>query len=560
MKKPITFHISYILLCVFLCCTHISSAQVTETDSLSVEKMHAEADEFLRSKPNIALERYNECMALIDSIFLTQPKDKSYYTLKKALMLDEVSYCYSLQRDYVASLESAQEALLLKESIGETYTLSNSYRRMGTILMFEKDLDKAQEYFDKAFELSQRYENSEQQAFTLVDFGRMLRRREELKQNEALEEMQPAEDQMVKAIRFTDSIQNKKVSLYANRTYANFLLSVRSDYQKALEYAKKALALSEELGYVSSQEIYSYMQGAIYRKLKQPKKALPYLKKAVDLSVALKKENTIARRYLGLSNCYLDMGDYENAFPYYRLYKNHQIKRLNIKNAREIARKDAAFTYARQKSLDSLQFVAQNAAKEKEIKQKAKTQFWSIITVLIVFILIGIITYLTLKKRAIEAEAEALRQNQRNMQLKEAVSEKTNEILTLVDENITYQRQKSQLTDNLKKLANRESDITLKSILVDLKTAGIDDSKFEMVRDNINEMSYDFKRKLRKSHPELSKTDMEISSFIRMGLSRKEIANLRNTTIYATKSSRYRLKKKLGLSTEDSLEAYLKNL
>ena len=65
---------------------------------------------------------------------------------------------------------------------------------------------------------------------------------------------------------------------------------------------------------------------------------------------------------------------------------------------------------------------------------------------------------------------------------------------------------------------------------------------------------------IKSLHPNLSKTDTEICSLIRIGLSRKEVANLRNTSLDAVKTARFRLKKKLNLSAEEALDDYINTL
>ncbi|MEM9076345.1 MAG: tetratricopeptide repeat protein [Bacteroidota bacterium] len=427
-------------------------------------------------------------------------------------------------------------------------------------MMYEDYYEKADVYFSKAYALSIEHQNPAISGKLLVDKARLLRDLGAKNKEKRDEIMQKAENQYKVAITFADSLGYKSCIAYAYERYGSFVSGARRNEEKALQLVSKALGLYQELDDKYWIEACYNRIGSIYRHSDQPEEAILYFRKALELATELEKENTLHLRYLGLSNSYKDIKDYKNALTYYTTHKLLLVKRMNLKNARKIAQKDAAFTYEKQKAIDSLRFVQQKNEAEKAIKRKADLRFWAISVLLVLFVLIAIITYLAIKKRTIEAEAEALSQHEKNTVLTMEVSQQKQEILALVDENITHQRQKAQLKQNLEKLAKREEGVTLKSILIDLKTNGIDDSKLNMVKDNINEITYDFKRKIRKKHPELSKTDIEICSFIKLGLSRKEIANLRNTSIYAIKSSRYRLKKKIGLSKEENLMNYLDSI
>lgn len=72
------------------------------------------------------------------------------------------------------------------------------------------------------------------------------------------------------------------------------------------------------------------------------------------------------------------------------------------------------------------------------------------------------------------------------------------------------------------------------------------------------DLAYDnFTQKLRQAHPELTESDLRICCYLRMGLSSKEIAPLLNISYRSVEMSRYRLRKKMGLTRETNLTDYL---
>ena len=67
----------------------------------------------------------------------------------------------------------------------------------------------------------------------------------------------------------------------------------------------------------------------------------------------------------------------------------------------------------------------------------------------------------------------------------------------------------------------------------------------------------DFVVKLKEKHPAISGNELKLCAYLRMNLSTKEIAQLMNISVRGVEISRYRLRKKLNLSTETSLFDFL---
>jgi len=70
-------------------------------------------------------------------------------------------------------------------------------------------------------------------------------------------------------------------------------------------------------------------------------------------------------------------------------------------------------------------------------------------------------------------------------------------------------------------------------------------------------MHKDFSKNLIEAYPSITPTEIKLCSFIRLGMSNKEIAALLNQTPNSIKVSRYRIRKKLGLVRSTNFETYL---
>ncbi|MBK8554320.1 MAG: hypothetical protein IPL65_00460 [Lewinellaceae bacterium] len=72
-----------------------------------------------------------------------------------------------------------------------------------------------------------------------------------------------------------------------------------------------------------------------------------------------------------------------------------------------------------------------------------------------------------------------------------------------------------------------------------------------------NQMHQDFVHELQQRYPGISTNDVRLSCFIRMGFSNPEIASILNVTINGVEQSKYRLKKKMGLDKDASLNEFI---
>lgn len=75
-----------------------------------------------------------------------------------------------------------------------------------------------------------------------------------------------------------------------------------------------------------------------------------------------------------------------------------------------------------------------------------------------------------------------------------------------------------------------------------------------------NESQQRFLEMLLKKHPNLSRTDIDLCVFIKMNLSNKEIAALKNTSDNAINVAKNRLRKKLDVNTNGDIFSYLISL
>jgi AraC family chitin signaling transcriptional activator len=120
----------------------------------------------------------------------------------------------------------------------------------------------------------------------------------------------------------------------------------------------------------------------------------------------------------------------------------------------------------------------------------------------------------------------------------------------------------SEMIDSIQSILDNESDINqLKSqIKKSIKINAINKNEWQSFEKNLMQSHEDFVHKLAHKYPQLTSKDIKLCIYLKMNLSSKEIAPLMNISFRGVELHRYRLRKKLELSQEESLSKFMINL
>ncbi|MEM1002865.1 MAG: tetratricopeptide repeat protein, partial [Bacteroidota bacterium] len=400
------------------------------------------------------------------------------------------------RQNYLESLRYYNQALDLyrdmEDNIWEAYTLNDIANSY-----FDLDsLDQAETYYKKALSIAENYELLDIQAFVWSNLGAIYTKKGELK---------IAREEINRALVFN------KNQYDINNILSNYIafieLELKSKNRRAaLNYANKGLALADSIKSMDSKSKFILFRSEIYGERGNYRRAYEDLNRYVVLNDSLTKVNN-----------------------------SKQIDELKIIYETEQKEKEL--------------IIQQNEIKLlKERQQRAEIQKWFIIITLL-----GIMAFTI-------AVIYGLRQKMKRNRL----------IREQLDKSLGFKEK--ELTTHALHLAHKnEILLDLKKQLKELKTKGTNTYQYQKIINNINldinndnnwqqfrsyfeEVHKDFNSKILKTYPEVSNNDLRLMSLLKMNLSSKEIANILNISIEGVKKARYRLRKKLNLSTEESLQ------
>ena len=266
-------------------------------------------------------------------------------------------------------------------------------------------------------------------------------------------------------------------------------------------------------------------------------------------------------------------GDINKAFIYEQ--KRMQLKD-SLHNRKEIAivqSNSQLSDYASEQLIHQLQI--EKAEHEKD-KQLARLRLWIIILMTLGAILTPFSFYYYYKQRLRLQAERSERHNTNRLLTEEKVKTNEQEKRLL---GIELENKKKDLADMAISLSQKQEWATelnqhlliiesskgnkrsreLIKLKDNVRSQIYVNKQTDLLRENIDALCTEYYEKLREEFPSLTKTEIKLCSFIRLKLSIAQIAHLQHIDTASVVVGRYRLKKKLGLGTDENLDKFLQS-
>jgi ligand-binding sensor domain-containing protein/DNA-binding CsgD family transcriptional regulator len=136
-------------------------------------------------------------------------------------------------------------------------------------------------------------------------------------------------------------------------------------------------------------------------------------------------------------------------------------------------------------------------------------------------------------------------------------SELASSAMHLVKKGELLTKIKSELTQVMKGIEDPQATTELKKMIRSLSEDDNMDKEWENFTRHFDKVHSDFVVELKEKHPTITPNELKLCAYLRMNLSTKEIARLMNISVRGVEISRYRLRKKMAISSETNLFDYL---
>ncbi|MDO6801427.1 tetratricopeptide repeat protein [Wenyingzhuangia sp. 1_MG-2023] len=506
------------------------------------------ADQIKFINPKKSIEEYQKFYELS-----LQKKD----TIKAIKALIGIGFVYSHNVNYSKSYDYYWKALLLAENTNKDDSKSKIYQGLGWLYSYFNKEEEALKYINKSLELSKQLVAKKKFPIART-FGGYFALTNFYRKNNNYEMYQKYLDS---CFQIKNQTQETKINYYLE-TELGYKLTHEKKYAQAIEKLKRAKKYYEEKNDTSETYIVivDYLLGEVYQKTGDYDKSInAYLN---SLTISKKLHCHADYRIMscdGLVEVYKKKGDHLKAFEYLEKSKemNEQIFSSKSESNKDLlAVKDTyRITKEKQEKLEA----------EREIKiLKQEEYIWflksMLLIVCILFLLIFGFAFIRNLRSKHKNEKKIIKERQ-ELELK-----RKNEILELKNKELTASAlqliEKEEFLNSLKnKLSKQKDNIDVKVISRMVNNIqGNPNSNWKEFEARFTNINQSFYTNLKAQFPKLSQTDQKICALIKLNFSSKEMSSLLGISAESVHTSRYRLRKKLGLTRDQNLTDFINTI
>jgi tetratricopeptide (TPR) repeat protein len=509
------------------------------------EFYHKNADSLKFVNPELAIENYVKSKEI-----LLEQND----TLKAVRLMISIAELYSHNINYSASYDSYWEALLLAEKKNSQMWEGRAYQGLGYLYSYFNRNDEALKYLNKSLEISKELNKklkipltySLSDYFALANFYRY---------NEDFESARIYLDS-ANFIQKKVSVGNKN---YHVETEKGFLLAQQGDFKEGLKILEEAKRFYTERD-KSYLVIVDHLMGRVYSQMKNYKLSEELFLQSIKVSEEYNSHmNYRVINYEALSKLYSKTAKYKLALDYLQKAKtlNDEVFGSKSKGNQELL--EIKDTY---RTTKENQVNIENKHRLAELEyEKNVNRFEMIILLgsLVFIVLFGLVFVRNLRLKH-STEKKLIKERQ------EIALQRQSDILEIKNKELTTSAlqliEKEEFLTNLNlKLAKQKDTIDVKTISRMVKSVqGNPTSNWEEFETRFTSVNQSFYKNLKLSFPKLSVTDHKICALIKLKFSSKEMSSLLGISVESVHTSRYRLRKKMGLDRNDNLYDFINSI
>lgn len=546
-------------LCVLLCLISLFSYsqtkdKVTDARSQKIEAIKLEIEKATSDsiRLNLRLDLAGE-LAYFDGniakeIFLdvhniiTDKGYKSYYykKLEAELLYSMSSVSLDLQ-DTEAALKYANDALAIATEIEYDMIIGRTISNLGNIYSRQMDFEKAKQFHKRALVFHEKAKSARGQVLTLNRIGRVFSKQKKI--DSATYYFKKAiQADTAKALKL--QVKGNLASIYANS----------GNYELAGDIYRENLKLLPPTEYKIRAHNHSNL-AKVYDNQKEFSKANAHIDSAIFFSKKVNALYLIQWAYhtkVGIAHNHKKFSESYEAFLIQDKYKDSLVKKSTTKRFADL---EFAYQYNREKELTAVNL------KNEATKKKLYLSLLVITLVAALFLIYFIRKNNKQKLELIANKAKLVEVEKLKTDLALALRER--ELKKVVVENSVREEVFNTTIDDIKQVTALEDESERKSALRSISASLLSEKDAKKsslsLQTYLDEVNIDFKILLDQHFSELKPKEKELLCLMKMELSTTEISKLQNNTVAAIKSSRYRIRKKLGLDSKQDIIAFIEN-
>lgn len=353
-----------------------------------------------------------------------------------------------------------------------------------------------------------------------------------------------AEQYFKEAIPLLGKFGEKEQLATAYGNFGGFYLLAREP-DKAIPWLEQALLLNQEVeNYNGVAKNRNNLAGA-YRRQGNVQRAIEEYKKCITFNQGHRFPNNLISNYLGLYFAYLDLEDYKSALESVSRHEELKDSLIGIETQKKIALVETQY------EVSQTALALERSEAELTATKLGRTR--ALVVVVVAVFIIGIIIW-RWRAQLYQARTEALKNWEDLMQMTRVLTDKSRMITSL---KVTL----ASLESVSKDLANADDadDDADTDDEKSLYTSTIlTDDDWSTFRARFEKAFPDYLFRLRGAFSDLTPAEERLFLLLKLNLGRKEIADMLGLSVGSIKKTRTRLRKRLSLDSDDSLEDFIK--
>ena len=467
---------------------------------------------------------------------------------------DYLSITYFETGNYPLALKYSQKSLDYLETSPDKLRIGNMYNTVGNIYRKMNEAEKEKEAYLQAINLlsqiplnipiAMSYNNLAEKYFNDGDIQK------------GFEYLEKAMECYMK-LNYPLGL----CSIYSVKSHYYFY-KVPPNYDSTIQLSIKSMQIASDYQDYRQYADAAHYLGRAYIATNQLNKAEQVLKMAINKATSYKYTDEMLKIYEDLSKLYEKKKQYQQALNYKKQHNQLKDSLYNFNKTKEFTSLDLKYQFKQKQQSDSLKNIIEK--KELELKyikeidslklEKRNQLFyrWLLFSILIIIFLGAIIIILNInrKKHINDKELEIA-----NEKLKLKNQEISFHLLSQTRFYHQLTELKTKLNVFIPKLRAKKDRDEFENILYQIEKQNPNPiNEFEEIFKSIYP---GFFKNLSQKYPKLSSRELQICALIRLNFSTKDIAAITNLAVNTLETSRYRIRKKLSLPSNEQLYSFL---
>lgn len=458
------------------------------------------------------------------------------------------------------------EALITAKETGNRKEEGSINYLLGNLFNYIKNYKEALKHYNEFIKINLEIKDTINYAFTLNSIGTVYIEQGILDTGKMYFE---ASLKIFKDLNYNFGIS------YPLSNLGSYYLQIE-EYDTSLIYLNKVLILERALHNTKGISLVKCNIGLAYSGKRDYKNALKSFRECLEISEKFNFRKISYDCYKDISDMYETLGKVDSALVYYREYTSLKDSVLNREITDQISNYQA-FNEIEKKERD-LRESEDNIKLLKESQKVVRYRVWMLIIVIFAVSMIIFIrqrSQIISKQKILEKNNEVqkikeeLAREQIESQKKEKeiieiqLSQKKKDLLNfgldIARKNEFINELKTKISDKLN-TNSEDYKKSMKELLFYVQNNDKINTDLSLFQKNVEKINEEFFSKLSSLYPSLSENEKNLCGMIRLGLSIKDIATVRNISPSSIEIARYRLRKKFNFNKGDDLSVFISNL